>query len=61
MSICRGIAGRRGKNPVGIFIHNDAGGNSLNAAYWANSLAMVVRTKKKGSLTHIAVAMVLGR
>ena len=39
MSICRGIAGRRGKNPVGIFIHNDAGGNSLNAAYWANSLA----------------------
>ena len=48
MSICRGIAGRRGKNPVGIFIHNDAGGNSLNAAYWANSLA-------------IAVAMVLGR
>ena len=25
MSICRGIAGARGKNPIGIFIHNDAG------------------------------------
>lgn len=48
MSICRGIAGRRGKNPVGIFIHNDAGGNSLNAAYWANSLANGSQNKEKG-------------
>lgn len=48
MSICRGIAGRRGKNPVGIFIHNDAGGNSLNAAYWANSLANGSHNKEEG-------------
>ena len=39
MSICKGIAGKSGKNPVGIFIHNDAGGSSLNATYWANALA----------------------
>lgn len=39
MSICRGIAGKRGHNPIGIFIHNDAGGKYLNAAYWANALA----------------------
>lgn len=48
MSICRGIAGRRGKNPVGIFIHNDAGGSSLNAAYWANELANGSHNKEKG-------------
>ena len=48
MSICGGIAGRRGKNPVGIFIHNDAGGSSLNAAYWANSLANGSHNKEKG-------------
>ena len=39
MSICNGIAGKRGKNPVGIFIHNDAGGSSMNAGYWADALA----------------------
>lgn len=39
MSICGGIAGNRGRNPIGIFIHNDAGGSSLNANYWANALA----------------------
>ena len=48
MSICGGIAGRRGKNPVGIFIHNDAGGSSLNAAYWANELANGSHNKEKG-------------
>jgi N-acetylmuramoyl-L-alanine amidase CwlA len=48
MSICRGIAGRRGRNPVGIFIHNDAGGSSMNAAYWANSLANGSHNKEKG-------------
>lgn len=48
MSICGGIAGRRGKNPVGIFIHNDAGGSSLNAAYWANSLANGSHNKEEG-------------
>lgn len=48
MSICGGIAGRRGRNPVGIFIHNDAGGSSLNAAYWANELANGSHNKEKG-------------
>ncbi len=48
MSICGGIAGRRGRNPVGIFIHNDAGGSSLNAAYWANALANGSHNKENG-------------
>ena len=48
MSICGGIAGRRGRNPVGIFIHNDAGGGSLNATYWANELANGSHNKEKG-------------
>lgn len=48
MSICGGVAGRRGRNPVGIFIHNDAGGSSLNAAYWANELANGSHNKEKG-------------
>lgn len=34
MSICRGVAGRRGANPVGIFIHNDAGSQNANAAFY---------------------------
>lgn len=34
MSICRGIAGARGKNPVGIFIHNDAGSANANAEFY---------------------------
>lgn len=34
MSICRGIAGARGKNPIGIFIHNDAGSANANAAFY---------------------------
>ncbi len=37
MSICGGIAGRRGHSPKGIFIHNDAGGQFLDANYWANA------------------------
>lgn len=38
MSICRGAAGMRGRNPVGIFIHNDAGSNNANAAFYRNWL-----------------------
>ena len=38
MSICRGIAGRRGKNPVGIFIHNGADSQNATAAYYRNYL-----------------------
>lgn len=38
MSICGGIAGRRGRNPVGIFIHNDAGGQGCTAAHYRNWL-----------------------
>lgn len=34
MSICKGIAGKRGKNPKGIFIHNDAGSKNANMAYY---------------------------
>ncbi len=34
MSICRGVAGRRGRNPVGIFLHNDAGSQNANAAFY---------------------------
>ncbi|MDY4201484.1 MAG: hypothetical protein SOY12_00215 [Schaedlerella sp.] len=33
MSMSNGTAGKCGKNPVGIFIHNDAGGSSMNAYY----------------------------
>lgn len=29
-----GIAGRRGRNPVGIFLHNDAAGNGATAGYY---------------------------
>ena len=38
MSICGGIAGIRGKNPVGIFIHNDAGSQNANAAFYGRWL-----------------------
>ena len=38
MSICRGIAGRRGKNPVGIFIHNGADGQNATSEYYKNYL-----------------------
>lgn len=38
MSICRGIAGSRGRNPVGIFIHNDAGSDRANKAYYESWL-----------------------
>lgn len=38
MSICRGIAGSRGRNPIGIFIHNDAGSKNANAAFYRNWL-----------------------
>lgn len=38
MSICNGYAGARGYNPVGIFIHNDAGSINANYAYYENWL-----------------------
>lgn len=38
MSICGGIAGSRGHNPKGIFIHNDAGSKNANAAFYRNWL-----------------------
>ena len=38
MSICKGIAGRRGKNPVGIFIHNGADSQNATAEYYKNYL-----------------------
>lgn len=34
MSICGGVAGARGKNPVGICIHNDAGSQNATASYY---------------------------
>ena len=34
MSICGGIAGRRGRNPLGATIHNDAGGQNANAGFY---------------------------
>lgn len=34
MSICRGVAGRREANPVGIFIHNDAGSQNANSEFY---------------------------
>ena len=38
MSICRGIAGSRGKNPVGIFIHNGADSQNATSEYYKNYL-----------------------
>lgn len=38
MSICNGVAGSRGRNPIGIFIHNDAGSQNANAAFYRNWL-----------------------
>lgn len=38
MSICKGIAGLRGKQPIGIFIHNDAGSKNANAAFYSTWL-----------------------
>lgn len=38
MSICKGIARKRGRNPIGIFIHNDAGSKNANYAYYKNWL-----------------------
>ena len=34
MSICGGIAGSRGHNPKGIFLHNDAGSKNANASFY---------------------------
>ena len=38
MGICKGIAGNRGRNPKGIFIHNDAGSQNANAAFYKDYL-----------------------
>lgn len=38
MSICGGIAGDRGKDPIGIYIHNDAGSQAANAEHYRNWL-----------------------
>lgn len=38
MSICGGIAGRRGYNPTAIMIHNDAAGINANLAYYQSWL-----------------------
>ena len=39
MSICNGVAGSRGKNPIGIFIDNDASRcENANAAFYRNWL-----------------------
>lgn len=38
MSICRGIAGNRGRNPKGIFIHNDAGSKYATAEFYTGYL-----------------------
>lgn len=38
MSICGGVAGRRGRSPVGIFIHNGADSKNSTAAYYRNYL-----------------------
>ena len=55
MSICRGIAGRRGKNPVGIFIHNGADGQNATELFtkcklgkWICSLLCVQRWNLTG-------------
>lgn len=38
MSICKGVAGKRGRNPIGIFIHNDAASKNANLDYYKNWL-----------------------
>ncbi len=38
MSICKGIAGKRAHDPIGIFIHNDAGSQNANAAFYSTWL-----------------------
>lgn len=34
MSICRGVAGNRGRNPKGIFIHNGADSQNANTTFY---------------------------
>lgn len=38
MSICGGIAGARGRNPIGIFIHNGADSRNANTQFYRNWL-----------------------
>ena len=52
MSICRGIAGRRGKNPVGIFIHNGADSQNATSEYYKNYLQ---RTNLENGFAHYYV------
>ena len=56
MSICRGIAGRRGKNPVGIFIHNGADGQNATIRV-LQKLLTKTQTWKTDLLTTMCVTM----
>ena len=38
MSLCRGIAGARGRKPIGIFIHNGADSKNATTAFYRNWL-----------------------
>ena len=38
MSIFNGVAGNRGRNPIGAVIHNDAGSQNANASYYQSWL-----------------------
>lgn len=41
MSICKGIAGKRGRKPKGIFIHNDAGSKDAKYDFYKNWLPTI--------------------
>lgn len=53
MFIARGIAGARGRNPIGVYIHNDAGGQNANTQFYRNYLQTA--NLEKG-FTHYYVA-----
>lgn len=52
MSICKGVAGRRGKNPIGIFMHNGADSQNATAEYYKNYLQ---RTNLENGFAHYYV------
>lgn len=53
MSIGGGVAGLRGGNPKGIFLHNDAGSGLANAEHYKNSLP---QTDLSNGFAHYYVA-----
>ncbi|MGC4018954.1 MAG: peptidoglycan recognition family protein [Muricomes sp.] len=55
MSICKGVAGRRGGPPVGIFIHNDAGREYMNGRYWYEQLKNADQAKLERGFAHAYV------